>query len=140
MGKDYSGEGRKIAMKRYIPVFSAAAVIVMAALFFILRADPDISGEYETWINGKATAAVLTVKEEGNSFSLEMTGERGLSAAYRVERNFLNSYMFEIEAGPHIVARYEIKKTRLGLEGTADILPIGKVEIRFVKKPKKGNE
>lgn len=141
MVREYKEKRRKIGIKKYLPVFSVGtAVVFLIVLFFILRADPDISGEYETRINGKITGTILTVKEEGDVFSLEMSGEKGISSGCKVKKNFLNNYVFEIISGPHTVARYEVKKTPRGLEGIAYIIPFGKVDIGFVKMKKKEGE
>lgn len=111
---------------------AAAGAIVLLAVAFGAR-ERSIEGEYVLKVNGRYTGASAQITKSGNRYEVAMQDRDGLHAMYLLERLRGTTYTIQDDTGTEAEVRYELTPNGTGLEGTAYVLPVGRITVVFEK-------
>jgi hypothetical protein len=116
-------------------VIAVVVVLVIALVVYLsLRKKPlDVTGNYRVRVNGELTKTTALITGDDTGFTVSMTGENELHDTYEMTETRENEFTVLEFAGVNKTAEYRLRVSRKGLEGTAWVLPVGRIEVRFEK-------
>ncbi len=109
---------------------------MLIALILLIRACHalDISGTYVAYINGKRGVVTLQVNENEGQYAFRMTGPNGLNAVYMAPKSAKENYILQDDDPEDMETKYVLHAKKDKLTGKVWVLPIGEVDIEFIKE------
>jgi hypothetical protein len=122
-------------LRKYFGIGALAIALFIIILIVVLvnQKPLDISGRYSLKVDGKYVNTTLVVTSHGDEFVFNMENSDGLKATYKSKKMLSGNYTLVDIAGENKTSEYKLIANPQGLEGTVDILPLGKVNIYFEK-------
>ena len=117
--------------------YAAAAALIATVLILVLifsGGNPPVTGRYILKVNGRYTGTTASITESETGILVEMHNGSSLSARYALEKQKGNIYSILDTDGSGTENIYTLKRGGGGFEGTAEILPVGKVKVRFERE------
>jgi hypothetical protein len=121
-------------MRKARAVAIAVVVVLLVALvvYLSVRRKPlDVTGSYRVEVNGEPTNTTAMVTGDDTGFTLSLSGENELHQVYEMTLSEDGVYAILEYAGVNKVVEYRLRASKKGLEGTAWVLPVGKIDVVF---------
>ena len=117
---------------RAVAITVAIVLVIALVLYFSLRRKPlDVTGNYRVRVNGELTKTTALITGDATSFTVSMTGENELHQTFDMTRIKEDEFTVLEYVGVNKTAEYRLRVSKKGLEGTAWVLPVGKIEVVF---------
>ncbi len=122
-------------LRKYLGIGAAVIALFFIILIIVLvnQKPLDITGRYTLKADGKDVNTTLVVTSHGDEFVFNIENSDGLRAVYTSKKLLSGNYTLSDISGENKTSVYKLKASSQGLEGTVDILPLGKVNIYFEK-------
>ena len=122
---------------RSIGVSILVILIAAAVVYFALRKkEVGIAGDYLVKVNGTYTGATASIVDNESSYTVTIEGVKDLRKSYEMTKTSDNRFTITEYSGVDKVSEYELRAVKKGLEGTAWVLPVGKIELFFERNRK----
>jgi hypothetical protein len=122
------------ARKYVIAGISVIALFIIVVLIVLVNRKPlDITGKYVLKIEDKFIHTYLTVTSQGDEFRFNLENEDGLKAIYTSKKMISGNYVLTDFSGDNKVTEYRLDAEQNLLQGTVNLLPLGKIKIVFEK-------
>jgi hypothetical protein len=106
--------------------------VTALVLYLSLRRKPlDVSGSYRVRVNGELTQTTALITGDHETYTVSMTGENELHHTYEMTKIKDDEFTVLEFMGADKTTEYRLRVTKKGLEGTAWVLPVGRIEVLF---------
>jgi hypothetical protein len=123
-------------MRNARAVVIVIVIVLVAALvvYLSVRKKPlDVTGNYRVKVNGELTKTTAMITGDDTGFTLSMSGENELHNTFEMTKTEDNEFTVLAYAGVNKITEYRLRVSKKGLEGTAWVLPVGKIDVVFEK-------
>ena len=119
---------------RAVAIAVVIVLVIVLVVYLSFRKKPVVvTGNYRVKVNGELTKTTALITGDDTIFTVSMTGENELHYTYEMTKIKDDEFSVLEYVGVNKTAEYRLRVSRKGLEGTAWVLPVGKIEVLFEK-------
>jgi hypothetical protein len=117
---------------RAVAIVVVVVLVIVLVLYLSFRKKPlVVTGNYRVRVNGELTKTTALITGDDTIFTISMTGENELHYTYEMTKIKDDEFSVVEYVGVNKTAEYRLRVSKKGLEGTAWVLPVGKIEVLF---------